>query len=134
MSKESISTSIPIIIVIVLVTCIFINHSIKKKAFYNAVDETLIRNLMVGASTEGDFGTVICTKENIKNVSITSKSVHLGVFTKRVLVDFDITIETNGKVVNTTGFLDLVYDKEKKSKWRVSFRMIRNKDVTIYGN
>ena len=134
MSKNSIRIAMPFIVIVVLILCLFINHSIKKKAFDDAVDETLIKHLMVGASTEiskDDFGYLICTEDNIKNISITRKSVHIGLFSRKVLVDFDITVETAGKTVNTTGALSLDYDKNKKTRWRVAHRTLRNEGVTI---
>ena len=135
MFSGSVANKIPIIFVFLVVIFLFMNHSIKEKAFYNAVDENLIKNLMVGSYikvSKDDLGYVICTEDNIKEVTITDKFVDLGLFEKSVMVDFDITIESSGKTIKTTGYLNINYSKKSKLKWDVERRILRNENVMVY--
>ena len=125
MNKNNRLELIGLLLLLVFVACFYINHSVKKKAFGEAVDEKMIKSLIVGASTElaPGYGYVICTKDNVEDVKITYKKVKM-LFDKRVIVEFDIIINCNGVLVKTEGYLKLLYDKKKKTKWTV-----QNKDL-----
>lgn len=130
------SNKIREIIIIILIVSIVMNHYIKKNAFENAIDDELIKQMMVGATTEIKYddlyeGYLICTNENIDSITITDIFVDLGLFEKWVGVQFDITIISNGVKIKTTGSLSLDYDKHEPSKWKRTHRSLSS-DVSTY--
>lgn len=134
MNNDVFSEKIPIIIIIVIIICLFLNHSIKKKAFDNAVDEKLIRSLMACTyedTKDNEIGYVICTDDNITDISNIDNHIHLGIIDKSVTSIFDITIESNGKRIETKGYLGIKYDKNAKTKWEVTSRSLGDK-MTVY--
>ena len=135
MFRESVTNKIPVISIFVLVVCVVMNHYIKEKAFEKSVDETLVKNCMVGAYmkvSKDDLGYVICTEDNIQDIVITDKLVHLGLFKKMILVDVDVTFHSGGKIIKIKGHLTLMYDKNAKKKWHVDSRYLEEENAMIY--
>ncbi|RHV11024.1 hypothetical protein DXB77_07495 [Clostridium sp. OM05-9] len=131
----SIKKNISVIIVILLVICIFMNHRIKISAIENSVDEELVKNLIIGEYSQISDDTseyLICTKDNIKNVTITNKYVTWDWFSRAALIDFSVILESEGKKFETTGYLGINFDKKKPSKWRVEQGYIRGGEAVIY--
>lgn len=135
MFRGRVTNKIPIISIFVLIVCVVMNHYIKEKAFEKSVDETLVKNCMVGVYmkvSKDDLGYVICTEENIQDIVITDKLVHMGLFEKKIWVDVDITFLSGGKIIKTKGYLTLVYDKNAKKKWYVERRYLDKENAMIY--
>lgn len=111
------------------------NHRIKISAIENSVDEELVKNLIIGEYSQISDDTseyLICTKDNIKNVTITNKYVTWDWFSRAALIDFSVILESEGKKVETTGYLGINFDKKKPSKWRVEQGYIRGGEAVIY--
>ena len=127
MNKNYKIEMIGVLLLFVFVICLYINHSVKKKAVGEAVDEQIIKSMIIGASAElaPGYGYVICTKENIESIDITKKKVKIGLFDKKVVVDFEIKINSNGVLVQTEGYLTLLYNKKKKTKWIVQDKELK---------
>lgn len=131
----SIKKNISVIIVVLLVICLFMNHRIKISSIENSVDEELVKNLIVGEYSQISEDTneyLICTKDNVESVTITDKFVTWDWFSRTALIDFNVILESGGKKVETTGYLNIHFDKEKPSKWRVERGYIRGREAVIY--
>ena len=51
------------------------------------------------------------------NVNITGKDIDMGIFDKSVTVNFDATLDSEGREVYVSGSLWLDYNKEQNMKW-----------------
>ena len=135
MFGKSVTSKIPIVLLIVLIVCNIMNHYIKKKAFEDSIDEHLAMNCMVGAYTnvsKDDLGYVICTEYNIKDIVITDILIHYGLFSKTAMIDVDITIQSGNKIIKTTGYLKLQYNKNENKKWYIEGHSLNKEDIMVY--
>ena len=133
--NTTIKNNISVIIVVLLVICLFMNHRIKISSIENSVDEELVKNLIVGEYSQISEDTneyLICTKDNVESVTITDKFVTWDWFSRTALIDFKVILESGGKKVETTGYLDINFDKKEPSKWRVERGYIRGSEAVIY--
>lgn len=122
--NNSVKNNIPILIVVLLVICLFANHLIKKNAMLNSVDESLLRYFLASSGYWVDLSEdvnneyyLIFTDRSIRGVNITGKDIYMGIFDKSVTVDFDATLDSEGREVYVSGILLLDYNKEQNMKW-----------------
>ena len=122
--NNSVKNNIPILIVVLLVICLFANHLIKKNAMLNSVDVSLLRYFLASSGYWVDLSEdvnneyyLIFTDRSIRGVNITGKDIYMGIFDKSVTVDFDATLDSEGREVYVSGSLLLDYNKEQNMKW-----------------
>lgn len=122
--NNSVKKNIPILIVVLLVICLFANHLIKKNAMLNSVDESLLRYFLASSGYWVDLSEdvdneyyLIFTDRSIRDVNITGKDIDMGIFDKSVTVNFDATLDSEGREVYVSGSLWLDYNKEQNMKW-----------------
>ncbi len=130
---NNIWNKVPALLIIVLVVCLFINHSVKKKAFENSINEELVENLIIGSFVEAAPDTdvyIICTEENIEHVEIEESYVSMSIFGPHASVTFDVDLSVNGLYLCTNGRLSLDYSNESPCGWLIDSVWI-NKDAEV---
>lgn len=102
------------------ITCYVMDKCIKKKALNNSLNEELVENLIVGSYIELPDNTyIVCTEENIKNITINDKYVYTGLFGTSANVEFTIEASTYRFDISTEGRIKLNYSSHARCKWVV---------------
>lgn len=124
---NSVWNKIPAMLIIILIACLFINHSVKKNALENSIDEDLVKELIVGSYVEVGHDTdlyTICTEENIERLEIDKSSVSMGLFGPSASVSYNVDLYVGDLSISTNGRLGLEYSDNSPCHWVVTSRWI----------
>ena len=134
---RSLGKIIPISIISVLIICAILNSAIKKAAYKNSIDETLVENLLDGVYVElpnysdtPNDAYVIFTGENIDSVIIDDVYLFTGLFGTSASINCSVNFTIWDSDACARGYLKLNYNSNSPCKWVVDSWSF--KDFEIY--